>query len=380
MILSNLANALRAAGLTVVEVDGWQARGFLGRDLAEIRGIVWHHTVASRASLATMDAPSLNICTFGRSDVAGPLCQIVLGRSGTVYITAAGLSNHAGAGSAPGVPTDMGNYYLIGIEMESSGVAPFDWTADQIRVVPFLGAALEEAYLEGLPAEMRLQISHQEYSSEGKIDPAGWPGGMEALRASINAVLADEAVTPAPAQAPAPAPSGVQRPSGYPECIVDPGDSLWKIAQQYGVDFASFLAVNPQLVNPDHLNVGDVLNLPHGAEQNEPVTQCVVDPGDTLGGIAVQFGVELGQLIALNNIADANLIHPGQVLNLPIAAAVVAPSAGPQGGVTQCIVDPGDTLGGIAAQYGITVERLLAVNPELRGNPDLIYPGQVLSL
>ncbi|MGY4543249.1 LysM repeat protein [Arthrobacter sp. UYNi723] len=319
MILSNLANVLRDAGLTVVEVDGWQNRGYLGRDLAEIRGIVWHHTVASRNSLATMDAPSLNICTYGRADVAGPLCQIVFGRSGTVYLTAAGLSNHAGAGSAAGVPVDMGNYYLIGIEMESSGVAPWDWTEDQIRIAPHLGAALERAYLSHLPEGARLQISHKEYSSEGKIDPAGWPGDMDGLRASINAVLTGgeaPAETVTPQSAPASAPAAVERPSGYAECIVDPGDTLSGIAAQFGVDLGALIAVNPQLANPDAIEVGQVLNLPSAPDVAPPVTQCIVDPGDTLSGIAAQFGVPLVQIIRANPGIDPDLIHPGQVLNL----------------------------------------------------------------
>jgi hypothetical protein len=117
------------------------------------------------------------------------LSQLGLARDGTVYVVAAGLSNHAGAGSYVNIPKDYGNYYLIGIEMESAGLPPYDWTPDQIRVAPHVGAALERAYLTRFPAELRLQIGHAEYSSQGKIDPAGWPGGMNGLRNQINAVL-----------------------------------------------------------------------------------------------------------------------------------------------------------------------------------------------
>ncbi|QOI67668.1 endolysin [Arthrobacter phage Orcanus] len=189
MLLSNLAAALRRHGLTVVETPGWKNRGFAGRDLVEVRGVLWHHTATNRARFAGADAPTLQMCIEGRPDVAGPLCHIVFGRDGTVYLVAAGLANHAGAGEAPNVPRDQGNYYLIGIEMESSGVAPWDWTPDQLRVAPYLGAALERECLGHLPEALRLQIGHLEYSSQGKIDPAGWPGGMDGLRASINKVL-----------------------------------------------------------------------------------------------------------------------------------------------------------------------------------------------
>lgn len=189
MKLSNLAKVLRAAGLTVVEMPGWATRGYEGQDLAGVRGILWHHTATNRAAYAKSNAPTVQMTMNGRSDLAGPLCNITFGRDGTVYLVAAGLANHAGKGIAPGIPRNTGNYYLIGIEMESSGIAPWDWTEDQIRVAPYLGAALELAYLQGIPEEDRLQLGHKEYSSEGKIDPAGWPGDMDGLRAAINAVL-----------------------------------------------------------------------------------------------------------------------------------------------------------------------------------------------
>lgn len=183
MKLSNLAGVLRSAGLTVVECAGWANRGYAGQDLQDVRGVLWHHTATNRARFNDSDAPTLSMCINGRPDLPGPLCNIVFGRNGTVYLVAAGVANHAGAGSAHNIPANMGNHYLIGIEMESSGIAPWDWTADQLRVAPHLGAALERAY------GVDLQIAHYEYSSQGKIDPAGWPGGMDGLRNSINQVL-----------------------------------------------------------------------------------------------------------------------------------------------------------------------------------------------
>jgi len=183
MILSNLANELRAYGLSVIETVGWANRGYAGQDLQEVRGILWHHTATNRQRFAGSNAPTLQMCIDGRPDVAGPLCNIVFGRDGTVYMVAAGVANHAGAGVAYNIPRDYGNHYLIGIEMESSGIAPWDWTPDQLRVAPYLGAALERI------TGATLQIGHLEYSSQGKIDPAGWPGGMDGLRSQINAVL-----------------------------------------------------------------------------------------------------------------------------------------------------------------------------------------------
>lgn len=54
-------------------------------------------------------------------------------------------------------------------------------------------------------------------------------------------------------------------------------------------------------------------------------TTYTVQGGDTLYAIARKFGVTVGAIVAANNIADASLIKPGQVLRIPDAAA--APSA-----------------------------------------------------
>ncbi len=55
----------------------------------------------------------------------------------------------------------------------------------------------------------------------------------------------------------------------------------------------------------------------------------IVTPGDTLSGIAQQNGVSLADLHALNpQIADPNLIFPGQAINLGSQDANAAPAAG----------------------------------------------------
>lgn len=308
MILGNLANELRAHGLKVVEVAGWQNRGYLGRDLIEMRGVVWHHTATNRNAFNGNNMPTLNMLTHGRSDVAGPLSQLGLGRDGTVYVCAAGLSNHAGAGFAFGIPRDMGNYYLLGVEMESSGIAPWDWTSEQLYWAPRLGAALERIYLQRLPEEQRLQIAHYEYSSQGKIDPAGWPGGMDGLRNSINSILAGSsapAPKPQPAPTPAPTPAPAPQPTGkVPYCTVDPGDTLYAISRQFGVPLDKILAYNPG-INPNALSVGQRVYL---------VNHCFVDPGDTYYSIAKQFGYTVAQLTAWNPGTNPNTLKVGQAL------------------------------------------------------------------
>ena len=63
-------------------------------------------------------------------------------------------------------------------------------------------------------------------------------------------------------------------------------------------------------------------------------------------------------------------------------AAPAQPGAAPAqpGQARQVIVEPGDTLAGIAEQFGVDADALLLANADTVPNPDLIYPGQVLRL
>lgn len=69
---------------------------------------------------------------------------------------------------------------------------------------------------------------------------------------------------------------------------------------------------------------------------------------------------------------NPNLIYPGEVLKINGGNAAPKPA-----GRTYTVV-AGDTLGAIAARYGTTYQALAAKNGI--ANPNLIYPGQVLKI
>lgn len=77
LMVTDLADILRNAGLNVVEVSGWKTRGH--GQMNTIKSIIVHHT----AGPATGDFPSLQIFRDGRSDLSGPLYQLGLGRTET---------------------------------------------------------------------------------------------------------------------------------------------------------------------------------------------------------------------------------------------------------------------------------------------------------
>lgn len=93
-----------------------------------------------------------------------------------------------------------------------------------------------------------------------------------------------------------------------------------------------------------------------------------VQRGDTLGGIARQYDTSVSDLADLNGIDDPDLIVAGQVLSLPEQAS---------GGGTHTVT-AGETLGRIAARYGVTAS-VLADGNDL-ADPNLIFAGQKLRI
>ena len=60
------------------------------------------------------------------------------------------------------------------------------------------------------------------------------------------------------------------------------------------------------------------------------------------------------------------------------------PEPGPEPIVPECkgiahVVGPGDSLWTLSIQYGVTIEELLAENPQIV-NPDLIFTGEVICI
>lgn len=92
------------------------------------------------------------------------------------------------------------------------------------------------------------------------------------------------------------------------------------------------------------------------------VSTYVVEPGDTLSGIARRHGTDVASLVEVNGIADPNMLSIGQQLRLPRGArsAVAAPAAPSDGGAYT--IQPGDTLWSLSRRWSTTPEAIARLN------------------
>jgi LysM repeat protein len=118
-------------------------------------------------------------------------------------------------------------------------------------------------------------------------------------------------------------------PQGTPETyIVQPGDTLFAIALRYHTTVAAIKQLSG-MGSSDIIQVGQKLLIPASdspaSTSVSASTLYIVQPGDTLYRIALRYGTPLRALEQLNGVASPNLIEPGQALAIPNNASVAKP-------------------------------------------------------
>lgn len=114
----------------------------------------------------------------------------------------------------------------------------------------------------------------------------------------------------------------------------------------------------------------------------QPITYTVKE-GDTLFSIAQQFNVDLLTLMSFNGISDAALLSVSSVLTIPVGTVELptptpVPTGLPRGTRIKYVVQPGDTLQTIAAQFNSTAEDIATTNKITDANS--IQVGQILDV
>jgi LysM repeat protein len=107
-----------------------------------------------------------------------------------------------------------------------------------------------------------------------------------------------------------------------------------------------------------------------------------IQEGDTIFGIAAQFGVDINRLLEVNQLTFDSVIVPGQQILIPdpneeLPTATPLPIGLPPGTEIEYTVQSGDTLTTIAEKFNSTSEAILEANEEIENAND-IFVGQVI--
>ena len=173
------------------------------------------------------------------------------------------------------------------------------------------------------------------------------------------------------------------------------GDTVSAIAGRYGLATASVLALNG-LSWKSVIFAGQTLKLSTSGPVTAvapvaftPTSRYTIQKGDSIGAIAAKFGLATQTLLSANGLAWTSIIYPGQTIAIPGSTGVAsvapagqvriveAPSAAPRSGTpAKYMIASGDTIAGIAAQFGVTSQAILTANNLTWSS--IIYSGHTL--
>ncbi len=151
--------------------------------------------------------------------------------------------------------------------------------------------------------------------------------------------------------------------------VVEPGDTLFSIAQRYGSTVSAIARVN-RLDDPSRIYVGQRLMVPmgdvHGIDPPDSLPY-VVQFTDRLVDIAVRHATTWRALSQLNGMVSPHGLYAGKTIQVP------STEEGRLEGALRS-VEPHDTLFRVALRHDIPPWSLAFANRI--SNPTLLYPGQ----
>lgn len=176
---------------------------------------------------------------------------------------------------------------------------------------------------------------------------------------------------------PTPTTPEVTPPENYSIYTVKGGDTLYKIASQYGISVNDLIDFN-QLTSTG-LTIGQQLLIPNQTSEEETNTiNYTIQSGDSLWRISQVCNITIDEIVSLNNL-QTTVIRPGDTLLLP-ASCNIGNNSNNNGttegnNVIRHIVTANDTLYSIARKYGTTVAEIIDYN----GLPsNVLTIGQVI--
>ena len=159
------------------------------------------------------------------------------------------------------------------------------------------------------------------------------------------------------------------------EVVVKRGETLSEIADRYGTTVNRLMEMNG-LRDANDLWAGSRIKVPGNVYSGGGSGNYTVKAGETLSEIADRYGTSVDSLVQLNGLRDANDLWAGSRIQVPGASA--RPQVAVNKNAKTHQVQPGDSLSSIADRYGVSMQRLIAINGI--SNPNQVMAGSTLTL
>jgi membrane-bound lytic murein transglycosylase D len=158
--------------------------------------------------------------------------------------------------------------------------------------------------------------------------------------------------------------------NGNIKYTVRAGDTLSKLAMKFNTTTSEIKRLNG-LRNSNYIKKGQTLTIVSGSGSKSSglMKDHIVKRGETLGGLAVKYGVPVSSIMTANNLSSAHLLKVGQHLMIPTSSDV---------NMESYTVKEGDTLTELAQKFQVDPSDIEKSNS--LANSDYLRTGQRLSI
>lgn len=147
-----------------------------------------------------------------------------------------------------------------------------------------------------------------QYTSQGNVPGISGSVDLDLSYVDYPSVIRSAGLNHLTGNAPSPVP-----PQQYITYVIQPGDTLSGIASRFGTTVSALASLN-HISDPDKIYAGTTIRVPETVSATKTYT---IRPGDTLSGIAARFGTTVSAIAALNGISDPDRIYAGTTIKIP---------------------------------------------------------------
>lgn len=151
-----------------------------------------------------------------------------------------------------------------------------------------------------------------QYTSTGSVPGVSGNVDLDIGYVDYPSVIKKAGLNHLSGSAPAPSPSPSPQ---YITYVIQPGDTLSGIAGRYGTTVSALAQLNG-ISDPNKIYAGNTIRVPENGGTGENAQYYTIQPGDTLSGIALKFGTTVSALAQLNGITDPDKIYAGNRIRI----------------------------------------------------------------
>ena len=158
--------------------------------------------------------------------------------------------------------------------------------------------------------------------------------------------------------------------------IVEPGDSLWKLAKKYDTEVKIIRKIN--YLESDLLSLKDTLLIPLSSTKSNnfiPYEMHIVSEGDTLWSLSKKYNIDIKDITRMNSLSPDTILQLGQ--QLTIGNKNIHRNIESKKRTILYSVKQGDNLYKISDIFDVSVESIRQINDFESSD---LMPGQIIKI